>query len=188
MDDPFPKDDGMSSRIFIQFLVLYPSNASQSVLPVANQRFSVRGVCCLRQVCGLKGMSFFWSRNGNLRVATKRSGPCGCRRSFTIRSFSVTKSEKEPNRCRSDAAFPCTRSIFVKERRQPQGPLRFVATRRLPFRDQKKLIPSYVDVYCARSIGASASYRGAVSSPSLPRNPPGFLLYAYSPFSCIDVA
>src|SRR6266849_7520200 len=30
-----------------------PPTTSQSVFPVADQRFSVRGVCCLRRVCGL---------------------------------------------------------------------------------------------------------------------------------------
>ena len=34
--------------------------------------------------------------------------------------------------------------------RQPRGPLRFVATRRFPFRERGKLIHSPVDVYCAR--------------------------------------
>ena len=54
-------------------------------------------------------------------------------------------------------SFSCKRCINVKERLQPQGPLRFVATRRLPFRDQEKLSISYVDAYCARSSGTSAS-------------------------------
>src|SRR5712691_6885077 len=32
---------------------IYPPTTLQSVFPVADQRFSVRGVCCLRRVCGL---------------------------------------------------------------------------------------------------------------------------------------
>ena len=124
-------------------------------------------------------MSFSWSRNGSLRVATKRSGPCGCRapcggrRSFTTMLLTHGKSTFTRHPLHFFSNFSAENERNAEERRppqgarQPQGPLRFVATRSTSSTPGGKLYNAYVDAYWCR-----LSVHRLASAGELPTNVP----------------